>query len=469
MPVKYRHTIYPAPPWMYRRTFGAGPGPGGHYGESDGWKTETMKWTRKSENPNRSEITSALTYEANGLKYFNECFHTTQETEYRGMHYRWNMDWDAYRRLNPGGGIWGAFSEEQVNSPAPTALLTESTCPDPYRILPSLDWRSAYESLLNDASGLMPDDISVGVNILEFASLKRLVPSLAKSIQRMLSWAKGHPNKKIRKWVYLKDKQGKSIPWTGDFQTVEARSLKWCLRDLAGTHLGVSFGVLPFAEDFANWVAKYWQVKTHLRWYNQLTDGHWHKIRAKTPTVVGESSSSGTYRVDSQLSYKYEDRSSWSAYGVLGCKARVKPKSYEDRVAAITRQIIGYNVPLQLAWDLVPFSFVVDWFLPIGKLIQRIEPKRAIGGLAQRIECIDFWHSTKMSAEGSREVTECVPVNSAWRTREMSQGGKVTKRYRHYERLRGLPAMNWLPSGNIHYGARQVMLSLSLGTQRMSR
>jgi hypothetical protein len=30
----------------------------------------------------------------------------------------------------------------------------------------------------------------------------------------------------------------------------------------------------------------------------------------------------------------------------------------------------GLTSPVSLAWELIPFSFVVDWFLPIGSAIQ---------------------------------------------------------------------------------------------------
>jgi hypothetical protein len=31
---------------------------------------------------------------------------------------------------------------------------------------------------------------------------------------------------------------------------------------------------------------------------------------------------------------------------------------------------LGLNSPVSLAWELIPYSFVVDWFLPIGQALE---------------------------------------------------------------------------------------------------
>lgn len=34
---------------------------------------------------------------------------------------------------------------------------------------------------------------------------------------------------------------------------------------------------------------------------------------------------------------------------------------------------VGLTNPLSVAWELIPFSFVVDWFLPIGKYLDALD------------------------------------------------------------------------------------------------
>lgn len=42
-----------------------------------------------------------------------------------------------------------------------------------------------------------------------------------------------------------------------------------------------------------------------------------------------------------------------------------------DRLAAISQ--LGLSNPLLIAWELVPFSFVVDWFIPIGSFLDSLD------------------------------------------------------------------------------------------------
>lgn len=43
-----------------------------------------------------------------------------------------------------------------------------------------------------------------------------------------------------------------------------------------------------------------------------------------------------------------------------------------------TMEQLGVTNPLNIAWELVPFSFVVDWFLPVGEYIQNIFPPQGL-------------------------------------------------------------------------------------------
>lgn len=50
------------------------------------------------------------------------------------------------------------------------------------------------------------------------------------------------------------------------------------------------------------------------------------------------------------------------------CKIGIRYKLDSQLVSAISG--LGLTSPVSLAWELVPFSFVVDWFLPIGPALQ---------------------------------------------------------------------------------------------------
>jgi hypothetical protein len=49
-----------------------------------------------------------------------------------------------------------------------------------------------------------------------------------------------------------------------------------------------------------------------------------------------------------------------------------------DNPLTATLDQVGLTNPLNVAWELVPFSFVVDWFLPVGDYLQSIVPPQGV-------------------------------------------------------------------------------------------
>jgi hypothetical protein len=337
-----------------------------------------------------------------------------------------------------------------------------------------LDWSKAMERLLDDAYGLMPDDTSIGVNVAEVSQLKNLVPSLAKSISGILRFVRRNGNKTITRWKYLKDRSGKNIAWTGVRERVRLNSLRWCLRDLAGAHLAVSFGALPLAEDIGNWAGKLFQAQAHLEWYKRLLNGKLHRVNAATPVVTTKSESpKGNARWNcgpgaAHWEYQAKYCQELTVSGNLSAYVRVNPKSKTAQANAVLSQILGLNVPFQIAWDLIPFSFVVDWFFPVRDLIQKAEPRRALGGIASSIEIRQHWHSFKVNAKTWSEwAGQYVPTGQEGRASGSWKGKKFTNFYHSYTRRMLWPAFNVLPKMHSHYGIKQVLLSGSLIVQRI--
>ena len=73
---------------------------------------------------------------------------------------------------------------------------------------------------------------------------------------------------------------------------------------------------------------------------------------------------------------------------------------------------VGLTNPVSIAWELVPFSFVADWFLPIGDYINAIVPP-------QGVDFVDGWMTVR--ASGARETRfyqadYADPSNAPWDT-----------------------------------------------------
>jgi hypothetical protein len=58
----------------------------------------------------------------------------------------------------------------------------------------------------------------------------------------------------------------------------------------------------------------------------------------------------------------------WSAQRKLICKTKLNVKLRDD--GFVSR--VNFGNPLEWAWERIPFSFVVDWVLPVGNFVQAI-------------------------------------------------------------------------------------------------
>jgi hypothetical protein len=74
-------------------------------------------------------------------------------------------------------------------------------------------------------------------------------------------------------------------------------------------------------------------------------------------------------KVSKEITEEFHDHTKdWyeSARATVGVTARYVPTAFSELDAQ------GLLNPLSIAWELVPFSFVVDWFVPVGNVLQAI-------------------------------------------------------------------------------------------------
>lgn len=82
----------------------------------------------------------------------------------------------------------------------------------------------------------------------------------------------------------------------------------------------------------------------------------------------------GSAHVSSGIDYDsvqepYRDIIQGMGHGSVSLSSRVVSVNPNLRLA----NSLGFTNPAHVAWDLVPFSFVVDWFLPVGKFLQSFD------------------------------------------------------------------------------------------------
>lgn len=96
--------------------------------------------------------------------------------------------------------------------------------------------------------------------------------------------------------------------------------------------------------------------------YERVTSNEWDDDRQVTP-ITTASFGGGVWTATSELTHKV-DAHAYAKYQV----------SRQSGIVNRLREFGLFDVPLA-TWELVPFSFVVDWFVPIGDYLAAVQPK----------------------------------------------------------------------------------------------
>lgn len=120
------------------------------------------------------------------------------------------------------------------------------------------------------------------------------------------------------------------------------------LKDLGGVWLAFHFGVEPLYKDLYSTMERLEQQNYALKDWRQVTVSSQSKWRKTTTSNDG-----------------WSVRGYENYHGIvkIGCEVRVKSSDL-----ALANDF-GLVNPFTLAWELVPFSFVVDWLWPVGSYL----------------------------------------------------------------------------------------------------
>lgn len=153
---------------------------------------------------------------------------------------------------------------------------------------------------------------------------------------------------------------------------------------IADKYLGVNFGIIPFYQDMRNYIDNYNNFAPSLKKWNDI--GKKGKILNKhrlifkekfvdnfevTTGVINWPSSTSTYKYVAKYSVEYVVKDLNHMY------FRAKPLKGEDENELI-RSINGLSKPFTAAWNLIPFSFLVDWFVNVGDTIEQMEYQKPV-------------------------------------------------------------------------------------------
>lgn len=205
---------------------------------------------------------------------------------------------------------------------------------------PDVDWSRMMSELINDAQGNMPTSVNAVVNVAEVAQLKQIVPQIVKIGKNIIK--KGHG------WRTLKD--------------------------LANGHLLYSFGVAPLIRDIRSALDITSAIRERRKELAQRSNRTVRLTKRAVFETTTTSTIAHTQGSDYQVTGTFENWAKVGAAVSADCTAFYNLDHPGTRFKHVA-QALGLTTPLQSSWELIPFSFVVDWFIPVGKALKYCEKK----------------------------------------------------------------------------------------------
>lgn len=230
---------------------------------------------------------------------------------------------------------------------------------------------------------------------------------------------------------------------------------------VAGDFLAYSFGIAPTIADAK---ALYQGFKDVDKRLSELL------ARAGKPCLAHYSERPDRPSLDvdmilnvynDKLTLKYEGGPSkltaTLAYTYYLGKVRDMSKNMQRMLAYM--QMLGFDNPLRTIWERVPFSFVLDWIIPVGDWLEQCN--------------IDFFDSTVEAKEYCISCKTLVPhVVETHFTRGSTHSSCKCNKFtvEYYSRLRAVPNNDTFGLRvDSRYGTKQVLLSAALLTSIFGR
>lgn len=206
------------------------------------------------------------------------------------------------------------------------------------------DWFALLDRWHEACNSLMPSASLVGESMVEHAifidAFKALI-NPSRAVKAFLEFALKFRHKKL-----FKSKMGVVT------------------RTLADSYLGYNFGIRPAIEEIKNIFEAHQRVKKHLLFLRENRGGY-------VPVRVGSiipSEFTNTYPGTNSILKHLTAKETIARISALA-KVRTDLDFAEDWKAYV--QYFGLHKFIGLAWELIPFSFVLDWVTNAGDYISR--------------------------------------------------------------------------------------------------
>lgn len=148
------------------------------------------------------------------------------------------------------------------------------------------------------------------------------------------------------------------------------------VRNSSNAYLSYNFGVKPAIGEIKACLSAHQKVQQRLDFLSKYSGSYVPiRVRQKLSSAVGDPYEPPSYPIVTQSTYQkvYSERSSIATIGAWG---RVREDLNWNDVWKAYLQYFGINKVVGLAWELIPYSFVIDWFTNAQERINKISRTR---------------------------------------------------------------------------------------------
>jgi hypothetical protein len=280
----------------------------------------------------------------------NECYHTKYRID---DNFTNTLTFTSH--IDTGNPIWERVETHDLSSPSSAAIAAilgqvdigqgfNSTNKyynaDPYGLH---DWFALQDSFNEACDQFIPSSLMLGENIVEHSIFIDAFKAIINPTSLIPTFIKLVPK-------LIKRANRKNLGQISKELTKQA----------ANDHLSLIFGVLPAISDIRDALEAHQKVESRLHFLSQHSGAFVPiRVRRKISSDVQNFDPSADF--GSQLNFFVECESKTS-YANMGAWGRVREDINLGNAWQTYLQYFGINKVAGLAWELIPFSFVVDWF-----------------------------------------------------------------------------------------------------------
>lgn len=313
--------------------------------------------------------------------------------------------------------------------------------------------QSHREALTFFASGCQPIVANFAVNLFEFKELISLVKNMADAAMLFKKLASEHMP---YSWGMFLRKLGRLDPTQRVLFITQL-----CSKEAANAFLAFNFAVAPLLSDIKSLTDYLSDLSVRVAFFRKNN---------QTPVKVRFASDLSNAFPTQSVSYPPVSTSDWQTGTVV---ARTYYRAFYTATARATydvsglkdsdisyllaKKALGFSDPLVFLYEIIPGSFILDWFAKVGDYIASLPSKAIIPyALSNPI------HSIRIDQTNVYAIYTYVP--SVYTPRIITQQVQHTDVIKYYKRSLGIP-LTFKGLDTSLPGLHELMLALSLGRQ----